>query len=306
MGLPMGSFELADLTGIDVGYHVLDYMHEVLGEAYEPSPLFEQKVEDEELGKKTGKGFYDYEDGEGAQIPTDEQSELVEKRLIATLANESAKLIGNDVAPPESIDEATKLGAGFPDGPVKMADEFGIENVLEALEEAYEETGHARYEPADYLEERTEAGGFYEQDGGDEATEFETIRIEYPGDHVGHVVIDRPHRMNTISDDLLEELSEAVDLLEDDDEVRSILLTGEGEQAFSAGADVQSMAGSGADPLEITELSKAGQEAFGKLESCEMPVVPESTASVSAAGWSWPLAQTSVSPASAPSSASPN
>lgn len=273
MGLPMGSFELADLTGIDVGYHVLDYMHEVLGEAYEPSPLFEQKVEDEELGKKTGKGFYDYEDGEGAQIPTDEQSELVEKRLIATLANESAKLIGNDVAPPESIDEATKLGAGFPDGPVKMADEFGIENVLEALEEAYEETGHARYEPADYLEERTEAGGFYEQDGGDEATEFETIRIEYPGDHVGHVVIDRPHRMNTISDDLLEELSEAVDLLEDDDEVRSILLTGEGEQAFSAGADVQSMAGSGADPLEITELSKAGQEAFGKLESCEMPVV---------------------------------
>ncbi|WP_394340688.1 3-hydroxyacyl-CoA dehydrogenase family protein [Natrarchaeobaculum aegyptiacum] len=59
MGLPMGSFELADMTGIDIGYHVLEYMHDVLGDTYEPSPLFEQKVENENLGTKTGKGFYD-------------------------------------------------------------------------------------------------------------------------------------------------------------------------------------------------------------------------------------------------------
>lgn len=68
MGLPMGSFELADQVGIDVGYHVLEYMHEVLGEAYRPCPLLVEKVEAEELGKKTGSGFYDYENG-GAEIP---------------------------------------------------------------------------------------------------------------------------------------------------------------------------------------------------------------------------------------------
>jgi len=56
MGLPMGSFELADQVGIDVGYHVLEYMHEVLGEAYRPCPLLVEKVEAEELGKKTGSG----------------------------------------------------------------------------------------------------------------------------------------------------------------------------------------------------------------------------------------------------------
>ncbi|MFC6768820.1 3-hydroxyacyl-CoA dehydrogenase/enoyl-CoA hydratase family protein [Natrinema soli] len=273
MGLPMGSFELADLTGIDVGYHVLDYMHDVLGEAYEPSPLFERKVENEELGKKTGKGFYDYEDGEGVQIPSDEQSDLVEKRLIAVLANESAKLISNDVAPPESIDEATKLGAGFPDGPVKMVDEFGIENALEALEEAYETTGHERYAPAEYLAKRADEGGFYESDEDSDEVDFEAIRVEYPGDMVGHIVLDRPHRMNTISNVLLEELSAAIDLLKDDGEVRAILVTGEGEKAFSAGADVQSMAGDGADPIETTELSKRGQSAFGQFETCEMPVV---------------------------------
>ncbi len=69
LGLPMGAFELGDQVGNDVSYHVLEYMHEVLGEAYEPAALLEEKVENEELGKKTGTGFYDYEDGEGAQIP---------------------------------------------------------------------------------------------------------------------------------------------------------------------------------------------------------------------------------------------
>ena len=273
MGLPMGSFELGDQVGNDVSYHVLDYMHEVLGDAYEPCPLLEEKVENDELGKKTGKGFYDYEDGPGAEVPTDEQSDLVEARLIASMANEVAKLIGGDVAPPESIDEATQLGAGFPDGPAKLVDDYGVENALETLEEAYEETGHERYEPADYLRERAEEGGFYEQADDEEGVDFETIRVEYPVEYVGHVVIDRPHRMNTISDDLLEELSAAIDLLEDDDEVRAVLLTGEGEKAFSAGADVQSMAGSGADPIEGQELSRLGQRTFGKLEACDLPVV---------------------------------
>ncbi len=273
MGLPMGSFELGDQVGNDVSYHVLEYMHEVLGDAYEPAPLLEEKVENEELGKKTGKGFYDYEDGPGAEIPTDEQSELVEARLLATMANEAAKLIGNDVAPPASIDEATQLGAGFPDGPVKMVDDYGLDQLVETLEEAAEATGHERYEPADYLEKRAAEGGFYDQDDDEDGVDFETIRLEYPVEYVGHLVIDRPHRMNTISDELLAELSTAIDRLEDDDEVRAILVTGEGEKAFSAGADVQSMAGSGADPIEGQELSRAGQQTFGKLEACDLPVV---------------------------------
>jgi len=124
---------------------------------------------------------------------------------------------------------------------------------------------------------------------------------------VGHIVLDRPHRMNTISDELLEELSAAIDLLEDDDEVRAILVTGEGEKAFSAGADVQSMAGDGADPIEGQELSRLGQSTFGELEALICQLLRGSTASVSAAaGWSWRPVRTCASRANAPSSASPN
>ncbi|WP_135824436.1 3-hydroxyacyl-CoA dehydrogenase/enoyl-CoA hydratase family protein [Halorussus ruber] len=276
IGLPMGSFELADQVGIDVGYHVLEYMHDVLGDAYEPCPLLEGKVEEEKLGKKTGEGFYDYDDG-GADIPTDAGSEDAVHRLQAVMANEVAKLVGNDVADPDAIDEAVMLGAGFPEGPAKMTDDAGLDTLVETLDDLQEETGAQRYEAADYLREAAEQGGFRGgEDGGDSesgAYDYDTIRVEKPGEMVGKVVLDRPHRMNTISDELLDDLSDAVDALEADDDVRAILLVGEGDKAFSAGADVQSMAAGGGDPLQAVELSKKGQETFGKLEECPMPVV---------------------------------
>ncbi|WP_434521753.1 3-hydroxyacyl-CoA dehydrogenase NAD-binding domain-containing protein [Halorubrum sp. AS12] len=280
MGLPMGSFELADQVGIDVGYHVLEYMHEVLGDAYRPCPLLGEKVEAENLGKKTGKGFYDYEDGDGAQIPSDAIDADVRRRLLAVMANETAGLIGNDVADVDDIDEAVKLGAGFPDGPAKLADAEGLDSLVETLDTLAEETGEARYEATDYLREAAKSGGFRGGDasGADDAgdaeggADYEVLNVEVD-ERVGHVEIDRPHRMNTISGEVLDELADAIDRLDADDDVRAILLSGAGDRAFSAGADVQSMAAGGADPIHAVELSRQGQQTFGKLEESDKPVV---------------------------------
>jgi enoyl-CoA hydratase/3-hydroxyacyl-CoA dehydrogenase len=273
IGLPMGSFELADQVGIDVGYHVLEYMYQVLGDAYRPCPLLAEKVEKDELGRKTGQGFYNYENG-GAQIPTDKGREDVHERLLALMANEVAGLVAEDVADPADIDEAVKLGAGFPDGPAKMADDYGLATLVERLDDLHEETDEKRYEVETYLRELVDAEtGFYGDAEEDEvAHEYDTIVVEVE-DRVGHIELDRPHRMNTVSSELLEELGHAVDELEADDEVRAILLTGTGERAFSAGADVQSMAAGGANPLDAVELSKLGQSTFGKLEEADAPVV---------------------------------
>ena len=271
IGLPMGAFELGDQVGNDVTYHVLEYMYETLGEAYEPAPLLEEVVEEERYGKKSGEGFYDYEDGDGVQIPTDAGREDVKNRLLATMANEVGNLVGGDVAPPRDIDQAVMLGAGYPDGPAKLADEAGLEDLVETLAERHEETGAARYEVSDGLREAAEEGGFY---GGDEegTVEFTTVSLEYPGDMVGQIVLDREARMNTISTDMLEELAEAVDVLEDDEDVRAILITGKGDRAFSAGADVSAFASS-AEPLTGIDLSRKGQKTFGKLEESPLPVV---------------------------------
>jgi enoyl-CoA hydratase / 3-hydroxyacyl-CoA dehydrogenase len=268
MGQPMGSFELADQVGIDVGYHVLEYMHETLGDAYEPCPLLVEKVEAEEYGKKSGRGFYDYENG-GADVPADEGREAVEARLTAVMANEVAKLIGNDVADARAIDQATTLGGGWPEGPAKVADSYGLDALVETLESLHEETGAERYEPADYLREVAEEGGFYGSDEEADAFEYEAISVEIEGG-VARLTIDRPHRMNTITTDMIQEVDHAIDeflALE----VRAILLTGAGDRAFSAGFDASTAAaGSG---IEAAELSRLGQKTFGRFEELPMPVL---------------------------------
>ena len=291
LGHPMGSFELADQVGIDVGYHVLDYMHEVLGDAYRPCPLLESKVEAGDLGRKTGRGFYDYEDreasetsqadgeavdGDGPQVPSDEVRDDVKRRLVAVMANEVAGLVADDVADAAAIDRAMKLGASYPDGPARLADELGLDVVVETLDELHDETGEVRYEAVPYLRELAESGERFRDGDADDAdaddlSGFETIRVERDGG-VGHIVIDRPHRMNSITPEMIDELGAAVDALEADDETRAVLVTGAGDRAFSAGADAQSLA-SDADHLSAVELSRKGQATFGKLRDADFPVV---------------------------------
>ncbi|PET78068.1 3-hydroxybutyryl-CoA dehydrogenase [Bacillus sp. AFS001701] len=57
---PMGPFELADMVGLDARLNNLNYLHEKLGEKYRPAPLLEQYVKAGRLGRKSGKGVYDY------------------------------------------------------------------------------------------------------------------------------------------------------------------------------------------------------------------------------------------------------
>jgi 3-hydroxybutyryl-CoA dehydrogenase len=57
---PMGPFELGDLIGLDTRLHILEYLHRTLGEKYRPSPLLVQYVKAGRLGKKSGRGVYEY------------------------------------------------------------------------------------------------------------------------------------------------------------------------------------------------------------------------------------------------------
>ena len=57
---PMGPFELVDLVGLDTRLHILEYLHKSLGEKFRPAPLLVQHVKAGRLGRKTGRGVFDY------------------------------------------------------------------------------------------------------------------------------------------------------------------------------------------------------------------------------------------------------
>jgi enoyl-CoA hydratase/3-hydroxyacyl-CoA dehydrogenase len=273
IGLPMGAFELGDQVGNDVTLLVLRYMHDVLGAAYEPAPMLVEAVEADRLGKKTGEGFYDYDDG-GVEIAPDAGSPEIEARLLGVMANEVGKLRGKEIAPVEEIDRAVKLGGGFPDGPAKLADDHGLDALIETLEDAHEATGGARYEVSAGLREAAEAGGFHAggETAGDGGQEFETVRLEYPAEGIARLTLDRPQAMNTVGEQTLAEFRAAVEAVEE--EARVLVIAGEGDRAFCAGADARGMAADGSS-YRAVELSREGQETWGLLEELSIPVIAQ-------------------------------
>ncbi len=65
---PMGPFELVDLVGLDTRLHILEYLHRTLGEKFRPAPLLVQYVKAGRLGRKAGKGVYDYPDQQVGKV----------------------------------------------------------------------------------------------------------------------------------------------------------------------------------------------------------------------------------------------
>jgi 3-hydroxybutyryl-CoA dehydrogenase len=68
---PMGPFELVDLVGLDTRLHILEYLHKTLGEKFRPAPLLVQYVKAGRLGRKAGRGVFEYPEDKTAQFATD-------------------------------------------------------------------------------------------------------------------------------------------------------------------------------------------------------------------------------------------
>jgi enoyl-CoA hydratase/3-hydroxyacyl-CoA dehydrogenase len=253
-GYPMGPFELGDLTGIDVGYHVRNEAGE------EIPPIMAEKVETEELGQKTGSGYYDYEQGDGPDYEQGDGENFDTLRVEARMVNEAAMLVGEDVATPDEIDTGVRLGLGFPEGICRRADEIGLETVLETLETLSEKTGKTRYEPHEHLIELVESGktgkeagaGFYEYGGSER--EYTTINRSLD-EGLLEIELDRPERLNALSQEMADEI---VHVLEnaDTEKVRAVTFEGAGDRAFCAGADITGFAGISPHEKEVTPVHK--------------------------------------------------
>jgi enoyl-CoA hydratase/3-hydroxyacyl-CoA dehydrogenase len=99
---------------------------------------------------------------------------------------------------------------------------------------------------------------------------YETIKVERDQSTLW-IILNRPHRLNSFNDVLIGELADMLDTAETDPSVRCVVITGDGDRAFSAGADVTMFPK--ATPVSAELFSRAGQKAFGKIEEMSKPVI---------------------------------
>lgn len=99
---------------------------------------------------------------------------------------------------------------------------------------------------------------------------YENLLLEKDG-NIAVVTINRPKVLNALNAAVLDDLSAAMDQLEADEEVRVIIITGAGDKAFVAGADIAFM--SNLTPLEAKNFARKGQAAFSKVENLSKPVI---------------------------------
>jgi 3-hydroxybutyryl-CoA dehydrogenase len=176
-GFKMGPFELMDLVGIDVNYAVTCSVYEQSGKPvrFTPSEIQAQLVQNNQLGRKTGVGFYSYR-GErpelsyrlettdanpgpqlrdawtrmaaaiGVDIAT--ESGCVFGRILCAIMNEAALAAAEGVATDADIDLAMRLGTNYPKGPLAWAQEIGPEHVGRFLLACNADSGDDRFTPA--------------------------------------------------------------------------------------------------------------------------------------------------------------
>src|SRR3954465_10691797 len=100
--------------------------------------------------------------------------------------------------------------------------------------------------------------------------EFNTITISIDKE-IAVITINRPKFLNALNSEVLRELLEAVDLIDQDPLFRAVIVTGAGEKAFAAGADIAGMQHK--DVLEARAFATLGNKTFSKLESINKPVI---------------------------------
>ncbi len=151
-GFRMGPFELMDFIGHDVNYAVTESVWSAC--YYEPryQPSFTQRrlVDAGWLGRKSGRGFYDYRPEADAstvkvEAPDSEKMRRLCERVVVMLINEAADALYYQVASRDDIDQAMTLGVNYPKGLLRWADEWGIATCESRLDRLFNSYHDPRY-----------------------------------------------------------------------------------------------------------------------------------------------------------------
>ena len=152
MYLPMGIFELADYTGLDVIHKATIEMYSRDKKVVNPHPKIEQLFSSGKYGKKSGDGFYSYGDKNYERVPLSEEEakQYDPIRILSVAINNAAWLISNGVCTREDVELALKLGMGLKKELFEIGMESGFEKIINTLNQL-EGINGSFYAPDPYL-----------------------------------------------------------------------------------------------------------------------------------------------------------
>ena len=149
---PMGIFELADFTGLDVIHKATIEMYSRDKKVINPHPLIQKLFDQKKFGQKTGSGFYEYAGEKYERINlTEELAKKIEPTpIIGTMLNNAAWLVTNQASDIPEIEKALNLGMGLRKPIFETAKEFGMAKIVRELQTLSSKYGQF-YEPDPYL-----------------------------------------------------------------------------------------------------------------------------------------------------------
>ena len=150
--LPMGIFELADYTGIDVIHKATVEMYSRDKKVIHPHPMIAQLFSSGKLGKKSGDGFYSYGDKNYERVPLSEEEakQYDPIRMLSVALNNASWLITNKVCNKEDLELALRLGMGLKKELFEIGKEYGFENIINTLNQL-KKGNESFYTPDPYL-----------------------------------------------------------------------------------------------------------------------------------------------------------
>lgn len=186
----VGPLQIVDNAGLEVTLNAsLSIYNDTRDPVFLPPSLLRRLVSAGLLGRKAGRGFYDYSSGERkswfpapareegeslGEVWGGEREELVRMRLFLPAVCEAVRVVEWGVALPEEVDTATRLGFNLPFGPLEAADQLGLDEVLDMAERMYSLTLNPAFLPPPLLRRLVAAGlsgakagrGFYDYSEG--------------------------------------------------------------------------------------------------------------------------------------------
>ncbi len=251
----MGPFALMNLTGPPIALHATDYLAEQLNTPrYTGAQNLRDMVEAGDMWEIGDEGHC-----------SEEAEKIISERLLGQVFAVSAQIVAEDICSMEDVDRGAKVGLRWARGPFELANRLGIESAHSMASQYAELAG---FSLPDFMTVQAESG-----------TPFEFSYIDVTtDDSIATVQINRPEAMNALNETVVSQLGDALDILNADNSISTIVLEGAGK-AFVAGADVKFFVDKiRAEKIQdIYDFTAFGHSVLNKLENSPKTTIAMTT-----------------------------